>query len=55
MNGGHWKYLTDEQWAVIEPLSPKEEQQPRVPGWPWRPARDISLPTSARIVSIELL
>ncbi len=33
--------LTDEQWAVIEPLIPAAERQPRGPGRPWRPARAV--------------
>ena len=33
--------LTDEQWAVIEPLIPQEEREPSGPGRPWRPARDV--------------
>jgi transposase len=33
--------LTDEQWAVIEPLVPEEERQPRGPGRPWCPARAV--------------
>jgi transposase len=33
--------LTDEQWAVIEPLIPEVERQPSGPGRPWHDARDV--------------
>ncbi len=33
--------LTDEQWAVIEPLIPEHERQPGGPGRPWRAAREV--------------
>src|SRR4028119_1986695 len=33
--------LTDEQWAVIEPLIPEQERQPTGPGRPWLPAREV--------------
>jgi len=34
--------LTDEQWAVIEPLLPEEERcSIRKRGRPWRPAREV--------------
>ncbi len=33
--------LTDEQWAVLEPLIPEQERQPSGPGRPWRAARDV--------------
>ncbi len=33
--------LTDEQWAVIEPLIPEQERHPQGPGRPWLPARDV--------------
>ena len=33
--------VTDEQWAVLEPLIPVEEREPSGRGRPWRPARDV--------------
>ncbi len=33
--------VTDEQWAVLEPLIPEEERHPRGRGRPWCPARDV--------------
>jgi transposase len=33
--------LTDEQWAVIEPLIPEHERNPRGPGRPWQDAREV--------------
>ena len=33
--------LTDEPWAVIEPLIPEQERNPRRPGRPWRDARAV--------------
>jgi len=33
--------LTDEQWAVIEPLIPEQERNPSGPGRPWRDARAV--------------
>lgn len=34
--------LTDEQWAVIEPLIPEKERMPRVGrGRPWRNPREV--------------
>ena len=33
--------LTDEQWAILEPLIPQEELAPSGPGRPWQPAREV--------------
>ncbi len=33
--------VTDEQWAMLEPLIPVEERQPSGRGRPWRLARDV--------------
>jgi transposase len=33
--------VTDEQWAVLEPLIPEDEREPGGRGRPWRPARDV--------------
>jgi transposase len=33
--------LTNEQWAIIEPLIPEEERQPSGPGRPWRDGREV--------------
>ncbi len=33
--------LTDEPWAVIEPLIPEQERQPSGPGRPWRDAPEV--------------
>lgn len=34
--------LTDEQWAVMEPLIWEEERKPSGTGPPWRDARDVT-------------
>ena len=33
--------LTDEQWAVLEPLIPEPPRRPDGRGRPWKPARDV--------------
>lgn len=33
--------LTDEQWAIVEPLIPKPRRRKDGRGRPWRPARDV--------------
>ena len=34
-------HLTDEQWAVLEPLIPEPPRRPDRRGRPWRDAREV--------------